>query len=187
MEALIAQWGYLAIVLGTFFEGETVLALGGFVAHQGYLRLDLVILSAFAGSLCGDQFWFQVGRRFGRRWIERHPGKAGTAEQVGRLLDRWGTWYVLSFRFFYGLRTVSPVAIGLSSITVSRFALLNAISAAVWAAVVGGLGYECGNAAEAILGRVEFWQHRILAGAVVALAICGLYLVVRRYLRQRLQ
>ena len=68
--------------------------------------------------------------------MERHPGGAVDAERVARLLDRWGNWFVLSFRFLYGLRTISPVAIGLSSIPAAyRFTLLNAISAMVWAGV----------------------------------------------------
>ena len=47
---LIDQFGYWAILAGTFLEGETILVLAGFAAHQGYLRLDLVILAAFIGS-----------------------------------------------------------------------------------------------------------------------------------------
>jgi len=33
MEDLIANFGYIAIFIGTFFEGETVLALGGRYAN----------------------------------------------------------------------------------------------------------------------------------------------------------
>ncbi|HYB20914.1 MAG TPA: hypothetical protein VEH09_08285 [Thermodesulfobacteriota bacterium] len=38
-ERLFDTYGYWAILVGTFFEGETVLILGGFVASQGYLNL----------------------------------------------------------------------------------------------------------------------------------------------------
>ncbi len=62
LEHFIATWGYAAPVIGTFFEGETILVLGGFAAHHGYLHLPGVILSAFAGSLAGGRegrvfFW----------------------------------------------------------------------------------------------------------------------------------
>ena len=184
MEALIEPWGYLAVVAGTFFEGETILVLGGFAAHQGYLRLDLVMLSAFAGSLCGDQVWFWIGRRFGRRWIDSHPGKAELIERVAALLDRWGAWFILSFRFLYGLRSISPVAIGLSSVSAARFACLNVISAAVWAVVVGGLGYIFGNAFEAALGKAAQWEHRVMAAATVALVIVLIHRLVRQRMRK---
>jgi len=185
MEELIGQWGYPAILLGTFFEGETVLVLGGFAAHQGFLRLDLVMACAFIGSFCGDQLWFWIGRRFGRRWLDAHPGKAPAIERVSRMLDRWGAWFVLSFRFLYGLRSVSPVAIGLSSISALRFAVLNLVAAAVWSVSVGALGYFGGNAVEAVLGRLQYWEHRLLAALAIALAGYGVHLLVRRLLRKR--
>ena len=58
MEHLIDTYGYWAVLLATFPEGETILVIAGFAAHQGYLTLMPVILAAFAGSLCGDQLFF---------------------------------------------------------------------------------------------------------------------------------
>ena len=39
LESLIDTYGYLTILIGTFLEGETILVLGGFAAHRGYLHL----------------------------------------------------------------------------------------------------------------------------------------------------
>jgi membrane protein DedA with SNARE-associated domain len=185
MEQLIADYGYWAVLAGTFFEGETVPVLAGFAAHQGLLRLDVVMLCAFAGSFCGDQVWFWVGRRYGKTWMAKHPKSAAAAERVGRLLDRWGDAFVLSFRFLYGLRAVSPVAIGLSSISALRFAALNLISAVVWAATVGGLGYVFGQAIEGMMGRLKVWEHRILAAAAIALALYAVHRMVRARLKRK--
>ena len=185
MEELIARFGYLAVLAGTFFEGETVPVLAGFAANQGLLRLDLVMLCAFAGSFCGDQLWFWIGRRYGKTWLAKHPKSAAAADKVGKLLDRWGDWFVLSFRFLYGLRAVSPVAIGLSSISALRFAVLNLISAAVWAVAVGSLGYAFGQAIEGMMGRLKVWEHRILAAAAIALAVYVLHRVVKARLQKR--
>ena len=62
LQSLIDTYGYLAILVGTFFEGETILVLGGFAAYRGYLHLPWVIIAAFVGSLCGDQLFFFLGR-----------------------------------------------------------------------------------------------------------------------------
>lgn len=184
MEHLIAEFGYWAVLAGTFFEGETVPVLAGFAAHQGLLRLDLVMLCAFAGSFTGDQLWFWVGRRFGKTWMARHPRSAAAAQRVGALLDRWGDWFVLSFRFLYGLRAVSPVAIGLSSISAMRYAVLNLISAAVWAMVVGGIGYAFGQAIEGMMGKLKMWEHRIMAAAAIALVLFLIHRLVRRKVKK---
>ena len=61
IEYLIQTYGYVAILVGTFLEGETVLVLGGLAAHQGYLQLPGVMLAAFAGTLIGDQLFFFLG------------------------------------------------------------------------------------------------------------------------------
>ena len=47
LESIVDTYGYLAVLLGTFLEGETILVLGGFAAHRGYLALPWVIVAAF--------------------------------------------------------------------------------------------------------------------------------------------
>ena len=51
--ALIAGYGYLAVFLGTLFEGETVLLAAGFAAHRGLLAWPLVVAVAFVGYSFG--------------------------------------------------------------------------------------------------------------------------------------
>ena len=41
LEELIVRWGYLAIGFGVFLEGESVVILGGALAHRGLLSLPL--------------------------------------------------------------------------------------------------------------------------------------------------
>jgi membrane protein DedA with SNARE-associated domain len=65
LQALIAKYGYLAILIGTFFEGETILVLGGFAAHRGYLMLAGV-------AAIGLSFW-SVRYFLGRRRRPRKP------------------------------------------------------------------------------------------------------------------
>ena len=77
METFLQSYGYLAVMLGTFLEGETILVLGGLAAHQGYMALSGVILSAFAGSLCGDQLFFFLGRRHSDLLMRRRPAWQG--------------------------------------------------------------------------------------------------------------
>ena len=55
---MIENYGYAAILVGTFLEGETILVLAGLAAQLGYLTLSGVILAAFLGSLSGDQLFF---------------------------------------------------------------------------------------------------------------------------------
>lgn len=168
MEALIAQYGYLLLLAGTFFEGETVLVLGGVAAHQGHLELSWVILAAFVGSYSGDQTWFYLARRFGAGWIARRPA---LAERVAKAMTRMGRHtdvFVLTFRFFYGVRSVAPIALAASGYPLGRFMVLNCIAAAVWAVVVGLAGYLFSDVVERVLGDAKSIQIKILIGLGVA-------------------
>ena len=135
LQAFLQDYGYLALFIGTFFEGETILVLAGFLASRGYLDINLVMLTAASGGYCGDQLWYFLGRRKGRQVLARKPHWEALGDKALNHLRRYPDIWVLGFRFVYGLRTVMPVAIGISGYPPLRFLLLNAISAAIWAMV----------------------------------------------------
>ena len=44
---ILQDYGYAAVFVGTFLEGETIMVLGGLAAQLGYLSLDWVIACGF--------------------------------------------------------------------------------------------------------------------------------------------
>ena len=183
----LSTYGYAAVVVGTALEGETILIAAGFAAHRGYLSLPWVMVSAFVGSFGGNQVYFFLGRRYGRRMVEWRPAWRARVAKVNRWLERWSTLFVLGFRFLYGLRTVSPLVISLTSISTRRFVLLNGCGAAVWAVAFATLGYLFGAVIEASLGRVERYEGVILAIlAAVGVAAWGIHLLWSRRQARRL-
>src|SRR3989338_153121 len=160
LEQFLQDFGYLALFIVTFFEGETILVLAGVAASFGKLELNWVMLTAFCGSYAGDQLWYYMGRHKGRQLLERNPRWHNMGERALRLIKRHPYLWVLSFRFFYGMRTVMPVAIGLSGYPPLRYLLLNGIGAIVWAVALGSTAFHFGAAMESLLGdikRYEFW------------------------------
>ena len=163
-ESLIAHYGLWAVAIGCFLEGETILVLAGFAAHRGYLDLTHVMAAAFAGSLLGDQLYFFIGRHFGPALLRRFPKREKAVAAVMEKLHRHRIPFILGFRFLYGLRTVSPFAIGMSPVSAPLFAALNAVSAAVWAVAVAGLGYLFGQSAELLLGEIVRYERVLFLG-----------------------
>ena len=172
-EYFLVNFGYVAILIGTFLEGETILVLGGFAAHRGYLSLPYVMLFAFLGSFIGDQLYFFIGRRKGVQYIEKRPKLALRLKKFRRLLDKHNIIIILSFRFLYGLRTVAPFAIGLSRISSLSFMALNAASAAVWAVVIAYAGYYFGQAVEIIIEDVKHYELEIIL-LIIIISVCRL-------------
>jgi membrane protein DedA with SNARE-associated domain len=167
LEALIISYGYAAIGIGTFLEGETILVLGGLAAHGGYLKLEWVIISAFLGTLFGDQLYYYIGRFKGKELLERKPAWKAKSERVFALLDRHQVLFILGFRFVYGLRTITPIAIGVSGISPFRYLVLNALGGLLWAIVIGSAGYLFGNAVEMVLGDIKKYELGLLAGIAI--------------------
>lgn len=183
IEALLEAYGYYALFIGTFLEGETILVLAGFLAHQGHLELRWVILLAFLGSLSGDTLVFHLGRWKGRAFLARRPHWDKRAARVQRALDKYGTYVVLSFRFFYGLRNITPFVIGSTGFRPTRFFLLNATGAAIWAAVVGSGGYLFGEAIGLFLKDVKQYERWLLLFGVIL--GCVLFILHSRSLERK--
>jgi len=170
LEELIAHYGYLAVLVGTFLEGETILVLAGFVAHRGMLWLPGVMLAAFVGSLASDQLFFQLGRRHGAALLAKRPQWQPAVTRVRGWLTRYQVALILGFRFIYGLRNVTPVVLGMSDVSTARFTLLNAVGAALWAVAIAALGWFVGSAAKQMLGHLEHYEGRI-AAAIIAVGV----------------
>lgn len=167
LDTLISEYGYLAILVGTFLEGETILVLGAVAARLGYLELPWVVASAFIGTLAGDQLYFFLGRYHGQALLARHPRWRRRASKAQRLLERHRVPVIIGFRFLYGIRNVTPFVIGMSRVPVPEFVLLNLIGAALWASVVAGLGYAFGEAAVQLVDEVKHYEGIILGAVLV--------------------
>jgi len=181
LQSIIENYGYAAILIGTFLEGETILVLAGLAAHQGYLVLTWVIVAAFLGSFCGDQLFFYLGRKHSQAVLSRRPSWKDKAEKVNKMMNRFQTLMILSFRFLYGLRTVAPFVLGMSPVSPKKFILLNATGALAWAVVVGYGGYLFGHALEILIGKFKHYEVYVFAMiAILGLLMWTVYLYHRR-------
>ena len=181
LQSIIENYGYAAILIGTFLEGETILVLAGLAAHQGYLVLTGVILAGFLGSLCGDQLFFYLGRKHSQAVLSRRPVWKEKAEKVHKMMNRFQTPMILSFRFLYGLRTVAPFVIGMSPVSVKKFILLNGAGALAWAVAVGSGGYLFGHALEIFIGKVKHYEVQVFA----MIALVGFFIWTVHFYHRR--
>ncbi|HET6514180.1 MAG TPA: DedA family protein [Thermodesulfovibrionales bacterium] len=182
LEHLIRTYGYAALLIGTFFEGETILIIGGLAAHMGYLRLPLVMAIALIGSFSGDQVFYFVGRARGRDLLARHPRWHCRAEKIHLIVARYHDLIMLGFRFVYGIRILTPIVIGSNQrIKASRFIILNAVGAALWAVLVSAGGYLFGTTLEIVMKDIRRYEMEVIIGILL---IGGILWMVH-YLREK--
>lgn len=183
LESFIRDYGYLAVFVGTFLEGETILLMAGFAAQRGYLSLPEVMAVAFLGSFAGDQLYFHLGRRHGSALLERFPSLRERTEAVRRLLVRFHTPLIPALRFVYGMRVIGPMALGLSAVPSRRFLALNLAGAVLWVALVGGAGYFFGQALELLVRDLERFEAAVFG--LMAAAGVMVWIVLRRRGKRR--
>jgi len=181
LESLLHSYGYAALLIGTFLEGETILVLGGVAAHLDYLALPWVVACGFVGSLCGDQLYFYLGRRHGSEFLARRPTWQARSRRAHRIFERHPVLLILGFRFLYGLRTITPFVLGTSNVPYPLFSVLNAVGAGIWASLVALAGYYFGQSVELVLGEIKRYE----IGIFVFVAGCGVIVWLIVMWRQR--
>jgi membrane protein DedA with SNARE-associated domain len=181
LETIISSYGYLALVAGAFVEEATFVIMAGFLAHEGYFSLSGVTLVSFVSAFAGAQILFMLGRKNGTEWIDARPKMKQKLARARGFLSRNEALVILGFRFVYGLHTVAPVSMGLSSVSVRLFTCLNAASALIWAAVFSLSGYGFGRALNILLIDLRRLEKHVLAAiAVAGVAAWVIYRVVQR-------
>ena len=182
---LIAHYGLPALFVGAAVEGETVVVAGGVAAHQGLLPLAGAMIATATGSFAADQAWFAAGRHFrDHRRVQQARAKPAFARAI-RWLERYPIGFIFAFRFLYGLRTVSPIAIGTTHVPTRTFLWINAIAAAVWAVLFTSLGYVFGTGIAELLGRYRPHGRQWLWVALAAVVLGTLFAAFRWWRRRR--
>jgi membrane protein DedA with SNARE-associated domain len=171
-ELLLQKFGYLAVFIGTFLEGETILVMAGFFAERGYLTLPLVIATACCGAYSGHVFWFWLGRTQGVRLLDRFPRMKRHFGKGIRLFERYGAPAIFITQWLYGLRITCAVIIGISKVSTIKFLLYEALTCIVWAIIIGTAGFYFGRAVERVLGRAaHIEKYGLLVLVVIALGL----------------
>lgn len=181
LETFITHFGYPALVVGLLLEGETVLVLGAFMAHRGYLDLPLVIALGCFVSFASDQFFFWMGRTKGSQFLDNRPAWRLHMEKAKSMLGRNMNLLSVGIRFMYGLRTVLPFVMGMSKFDSKRFALFDLMGAALWALTFGLAGKLIGHVMEAIFEDVR--EHEI--AIIIVIIVVGVVIGSYRYYKDR--
>lgn len=175
----IQHWGYISVFLGSMIEGESIIFAAGLLAREGYLSIYKVTLIAFVGTLVADQGLYFVGHYYGKAFLEKFPSTQAKAERAFRLLHRYNNLFILSFRFIYGIRILSPLVIGASGIPIKRFVILNFIAAVIWSVSSCVAAYYLAQL------LIDYWH--LASKIILGLVIFGLGVVYGIHLWKKRQ
>lgn len=187
LEKWLVDYGYLAVFvmvgmesIGIPIPGETMLIVASLYAGSTHnLSIELIVLSAAAGAIVGDNIGYTVGRTGGWRLLRRYGHRVGIHERrlkLGRYLFlRHGGKVVFFGRFVSILRTYAAALAGANHMPFPRFFAFNASGGVIWAAIYG-FGYYF---AAHLLEKLNT-PFTILAVSLAVAGFLGSFLFIRR-------
>ncbi len=165
MEDIIKDWGYIALFLYSFGGGFVGLVVAGVLSYSGELNIVVSIIIAGTSNFIGDQFLFYMARtnkQYANDTMKRYGRKVALAHL---LMRRYGSLVVFIQKYVYGIKTLIPLAMGLTKYSFQKFTIYNAFAAVAWSIIVGSISYMMG---EIILTYAEEYKYY---GIAIILAI----------------
>jgi membrane protein DedA with SNARE-associated domain len=152
--------------MGVPVPGESALITA---AALGRWPIELVIATAAAAAIVGDNVGYWLGRTGGRRFLERfgpvarHTQKA--LPRAERFFDKHGGKAVFLARFVAFLRITAAWVAGISRMPWWRFFAWNAAGGIAWATLVGLLAYFFGKTLAKSVGTYGLYAALVLLAA----------------------
>ncbi len=152
---------------------EIILPLAGFLVGQGRMSFLAVLGGATAGSVLGALLLYGLGRRLGRKGMERLARKVPLLEPED--LDRARGWFdrhggeaVLIGRLVPGVRSFISIPAGIEQMPVWKFAAYTALGSAAWNAALIGLGWWLGARWQEVGDYLRYVEYAVLAALIGA-------------------
>jgi membrane protein DedA with SNARE-associated domain len=176
MEDLIRDWGYIILFLYSFGGGFLALVVAGILSFSGELNIFIAILVAGIANFIGDQFLFTMARKNkdqAKKMMQKHRRKIAMAHL---LMRKYGSWVIFLQKYVYGIKTLIPLAMGLTKFDYRKFMIFNIFATAIWAIFVGTSSYLMGDL---IYTYIE--EFKTYGLAFVAIMLFGIFLLYRKY------
>jgi membrane protein DedA with SNARE-associated domain len=146
LEGFVRHYGAFAVIpilaieaVGAPVPGESLLIFASVLAGRGEMSLSALLVSAWVGSVIGDNLGYLIGRKLGRTTVLRYGAKVGLTDERFRGIEstyiRYGYVTVVFARFFSVLRQLNGILAGILGMSWWRFALFDAVGAALWVMV----------------------------------------------------
>ena len=158
LTSLIQTAGYLGLfaiifaesglLVGFFLPGDSLLFTAGFLASQGFLRIEVLVPLLFAAAFIGDSAGYFFGKKVGPKVFSRPKSlwfNPANVDKTRAFFERYGAKTIVLARFIPVVRTFAPIMAGVGEMKYKTFVTYNFIGALLWAAGLTLAGYFFGQ------------------------------------------
>lgn len=184
---IIGTYGLIAVFFLVMIEGDISLLLAGVLAHSGFFgeySFLLVLLTATAGAVAGDNLAYATGRGFGKSVRDFRFYRAAKP-RIERLTNKFGGLSIFVSKYIYGLRTACCVFYGVGRMPFGRFLPYTLCSCFAWVFILSGAGYFFSGAITNVIG--DFHRLGKVLLVIVVCGIVGFYLLERYWLSKKVE
>ena len=180
--SLHREWVYGLMFAYAFAKTGPLPIVAGFVAASGALQPALLIVALVCGTLLGSELRFWLGR-WGSAWVyARWPAVAQWLALASASVDRCALPILMLYRFVKGAYSPVSVGAGGSAMPWRRCALINTLSAAIWACTLVAAGWQIAQ-----LGFVVKREWAVYGSLAMLVTFIVLTAFLAKRLKRRLQ
>ena len=175
MEQLIQEWGYLILALYSFGGGMVALVAAGILSYSGDLNIVITISVAIVANFIGDQFLFTLARNNkaqAKTMMQKYRRKIALSHLMMR---KYGSIVIFLQKYIYGVKTLIPLAMGITKYDYKKFIFFNILASIVWGLVVGLAAYYVGNI---IYEYIK--EFKVVAIGLIILLVVGIGYWIRK-------
>ncbi|RUM47733.1 MAG: DedA family protein [Hydrogenothermus sp.] len=177
LEQFLKNYGYIAVFIGTFLEGEIFVLITGFFIKLGYLKIIPSFVFASLGVIVHELIYFFLGRWKGREFLLKNRYTRKKYRKAKQFLEKYGVLSIFIVRFLYGMRIVPIVLMGASGFNVYKFLFFNILSLFIWMSIYLSLGYVFGKLAEVYFGKAK--EYYFIAVGILFAIITLIFLIFK--------
>lgn len=189
LEGLI-KWGGLTVLIviifaetgllvGFFLPGDSLLITAGLLAAQGFLDINIMIVSLILAAIIGDQVGYIFGKKTGPKIFKREKSIFFAKDHLvkaNQFYERYGGKAIIFARFVPFARTFAPIVAGVANMNYRKFVSYNIIGGVLWIVSMSLAGYFFGN--------IPFVKKNF-EYVIIGVIILSLVPVVLGYLKHR--
>ncbi len=184
-------WIYVALFFFSFIENvfppspsDLVVVIGGSLITESTIHFIPTLLLTTIGSVIGFMTLFFIGSQLDKKVVHAGKIKFISIESVNKVESwflKYGYYIILFNRFLPGTRSVISFFAGLSKLDIKRTAILSAISAIVWNAIIIYLGMIFGYNIKKVDALISSYNNI----AIIISVVIVLFFVIRFFIQKK--
>jgi len=178
----INTYGYAIIFIYSFGGGFLALLAGSVLAYSGQLNLYIVMIIVFISNFLGDMGLFYMSRYQKKDilpYFKKHKRKLALSHV---LMKKHGDKVIFIQKFIYGVKTLIPLAIGLTKYDIKRFAFFNFFATIIFVLVVGYASYYSGSV---LMSTYEYLKNNTYIVPFILMIMLGIIIFYFTYFSKK--